>query len=96
MKRRRVPKHKALIIFKSEICTIKSIYRKKLNDGNYIVFLHFNEDPETYVVYVNNLELLKGFKKGDMVTIHVGNGGYFCIEKGNVAPQDGQIRIFEI
>lgn len=91
MKKRQFRK-KFLILFESKLCTIKSIYRKKLVNGRYVVYLQLNEISVGYMFYVDNLDLVKEFKRGDLITIHLGNGGYLCIEKGNKLPQDGTIR----
>lgn len=79
---------KNIILFKSDAVTIKSIYRKKLKNGKYVVHLRFNERVEPYSVKTDRLDCFKGMKKGELVTIHVGNGMYFAIEKGNKVPQD--------
>jgi len=92
VKRRYFRGRKFLILFDSKVLTIKSIYRKKIAKEKYIVFLHFNETNEPYSCITNNIGLLKGLKKGDLVTLHVGNGGYVSIEKGDTIKQDGSIR----
>ena len=96
MNKRMKCRRKYLILFNSYVFTIKSIYRRKLDEGKYKVFLHFNETLEVYVVDVYNIELLKDFKKGDLVTFHVGNGGYASIEKGDTISKDGKIKTCEI
>ena len=87
---------KYLILFESRALTIKSIYRKKVLDGKYSIYIRFNEIAERYTVLTDNLKSVKGFKRGDLVTIHEGNGGYFSMEKGNTVPKDGKIRYCEI
>lgn len=95
MRKRRFPKRKYLIIFNSYLYTIKSIYRKKIEE-EYVVYLHFNETSESYAINVADIENMKGFKKGDLVTLHAGNGGYVCLEKGNMLPEDGKIKVAEV
>ena len=87
---------KCLILFNSKALTIKSIYRKKIVDGRYDVYLRFNEIEERYIVKKYNIDRFKDFKRGDLVTIHEGNGGYFAIEKGNTVPQDGSILSLQV
>jgi len=85
-----------IILFKSDAVTIKSIYRKKLKNRKYVVYLRFSEKTERYSVKTDDVEDFKGMKKGELVTIHVGNGSYFAIEKGNNVSQDGSVRYCEI
>ena len=85
-------KRKYLILFTAEALTIKSIYRQKLKDGKYNVHIRFCERVESYTFNVEKIDWAEGFKKGEIVTLHEGNGGYYCIEKGNTVPQDGSIR----
>ena len=87
---------KNIILFKSDAVTIKSIYRKKLENGKYVVYLRFSEKTERYSVKTDDVDCFKGMKKGELVTIHVGNGRYFAIEKGNTVSQDGRVRYCEI
>ena len=87
---------KLLILFESKTVTIKSIYRKKLVSGRYKVYLRLNEISESYLFNVENLDFVKEFKRGDLITLHLGNGDYISIEKGNKLPQDGTIRTCEI
>lgn len=87
---------KLLILFESKIVTIKSIYRKKLVSGRYTVYLRLNETSEGYMFNVESLDFAKELKRGDLITLHIGNGGYISIEKGNTLPQDGTIRTYEI
>ena len=95
MKKRQFRK-KFLILFESKTFTIKSIYRKKLGNGRYVVYLQLNETSAGYMFYVDNLDFIKEFKRGDLITLHLGNGGYISIEKGNKLPQDGTVRTCEI
>jgi len=92
MKPQRFQKRKYLILFTAEALTIKSIYRQKQKDGKYNVHIHFCEKTDHYVFNVERIDWAEGLKKGDVVTLHEGNGGYYCIEKGNTVPQDGSIR----
>lgn len=96
MRKRRFPRRKYLIIFNSYLYTIKSIYRKKVKEGKHVVYLHFNETSESYAINVEDIANMKEFKKGDLVTLHAGNGGYVCLEKGNTLPEDGKIKVAEI
>ena len=96
MKKRRFPKRKYLIIFNSYLYTIKSIYRKKIAEGKHVVYVRFNETSESYAINVKDLENMKGFKKGDLVTLHAGNGGYILLEKGNTLPENGKIKVAEV
>lgn len=94
--KRRIWRPKCLILFKSRALTLKSIYRKKLSDGQYNIYLRFNEIDDHYIVPTDSLDLVKDFKRGDLVTIHEGNGGYFAIEKGNTVPQEGSILSLQV
>lgn len=94
--KRRFPRRKYLILFNSYLYTVKSIYRRKMPDGKLLVCLRFNETKEQYRAQVEDVNLVAGIKKGDLVTIHVGNGGYMCIEKGDKMPKDGQIMSCEV
>ncbi|MBE5813065.1 MAG: hypothetical protein E7314_05370 [Clostridiales bacterium] len=96
MKKRIRRRMKCLILFNSRALTIKSIYRKKIVDGRYDVYIRFNEIEERYIVPTYKIERFKYFKRGDLVTIHEGNGGYFAIEKGNTVPQDGKILSLQV
>lgn len=91
VRKRKIPKRKCLILFNSYLYTVKSIYRRRLTDGNYIVYLRFNQPSEPVVARVKNISLVAGIKKGDLVTVHLGNGGYVIIEKGDKVPKDGKI-----
>ena len=95
MKKRRFPKRKYLIIFNSYLYTVKSIYRRKLPSGKHVVYLRFNETNEQYAAKVADIGLVAGIKKGDTVTLHVGNGGYMCIKKGNHMPKEGKVMCCE-
>ena len=88
MKQRHIWK-KLVILFKSEVVTIKSIYKKKWTKGRFRVYLKFNETSEAYSFVVCDLDFIKGFKRGDLITLHIGNHDYISIEKGNTLPQDG-------
>ncbi len=94
--KRKFPRRKYLILFNSYLYTVKSIYRRKMTDGKLLVCLRFNETKEQYRAQVEDVNLVAGIKKGDLVTIHVGNGGYMCIEKGDKMPKDGQIMSCEV
>lgn len=94
--KRRFPRRKYLILFNSYLYTVKSIYRRKMPDGKHLVSLRFNETKEQYRAQVDDLTLVKDIKKGDQVTIHLGNGGYMCIEKGDKMPKNGQILSCEV
>lgn len=96
MKKNTRQSQKYLILFESKALTIKSIYRKEVFKGKYNVYIRFNEMTERYTVITDNLKSVKGFKRGDLVTIHEGNGGYFSMEKGNTVPQDDKIKYCEI
>jgi hypothetical protein len=65
-------------------------------DGSHIVSLRFNETKEQYRAKVEDITLVAGIKKGDQVTLHVGNGGFICIEKGDKMPRDGKIMSCEV
>ena len=94
--KKHIRRMKGLILFKSRALTIKSIYRKKIFDSRYDVYLRFNEIDERYIVPTYTINRFKDFKRGDLVTIHEGNGGYFAIEKGNTVPQDGKILSLQV
>ena len=79
---------KCFMPFESQLLTLKSVYRKKLPDENYNVYLRFYETNKRYILMMNNLEAVKDFRRGDKITLHIGNGGYFAIEKRNTVPQD--------
>lgn len=95
MKKRHICK-KLVILFKSNTFTIKSLYRKKLPSGRYKVYLRLNETSEAYLFYVDNLDFIKELRRGDLITLHVGNGGYISVEKGNKLPQDGTTRACKV
>ena len=94
--KKHIRRMKYLILFNSRALTIKSIYRKRIGDRRYDVYLRFNEISEQYVLPTYKIERFKDFKRGDLVTIHEGNGGYFAIEKGNTVPQDGKILSLQV
>jgi len=94
--KKRIRRMKGLILFESRALTIKSIYRKKIVDGRYDIYLRFNEIEERYIVPTYTINRFKDFKRGELVTIHEGNGGYFAIEKGNTVPQDGKILSLQV
>jgi hypothetical protein len=96
MKKNTRQSQKYLILFESKALTIKSIYRKKVFKGKYNIYIRFNEKAERYTILTDNLKWTKDFRRGDLVTIHEGNGGYFSIERGNTVPKDGKIRYCEI
>ncbi len=94
--KRRFPRRKYLILFNSYLYTVKSIYRRRLEDGKYQVYLRFNETKEQITTKLDDLSLLQGLKRGELVTVHLGNGGYMCIEKGDKMPKNGQILSCEV
>ncbi len=94
--KRRFPRRKYLILFNSYLYTVKSIYRRRLEDGKYQVYLRFNETKEQITTVLDDLSLLQGVKRGELITVHLGNGGYMCIEKGNKMPQNGRIMSCEV
>lgn len=94
--KRRFPRRKYLILFNSYLYTVKSIYRRRLEDGKYQVYLRFNETKEQITTKLDDPSLLQGLKRGELVTVHLGNGGYMCIEKGDKMPKNGQILSCEV
>lgn len=83
------------ILFDSKCFKIKSIYRKKAKNGTISqIYLRLEEDQNHYVFYdLDAIEYLEnlGLKRGDLITIHYGNGGYHRIEKGNTVPESAVI-----
>lgn len=89
-------KRKHLILFNSEVYTVKSVYRKKVAEG-INAYLKFYEGNYQFAFSSSEKEInnYSFIKKGTIVTLHIGNGGYFCIEKGENRPINGCVYAME-
>jgi hypothetical protein len=87
---------KHIILFNSYVCTVKSVYRKKLRDGTIKVFLSVLETDEKFIFNIKNNNDYKFLKKSVVITVHFGNDGYVYIQEGNKLPKNGQIYYAEI
>lgn len=81
---------KQIILFNSYVYTVKSVYRKKLRDGSIKVFLSILETGEKFIFVIETNDEFDFLKKGAIITVHLGNGGYACIEEGNKMPEKGK------
>ena len=82
---------KQIILFNSYVCTVKSVYRKRLRNGTIKVFLSILETDEKFIFNIKNNNEYRFLKKSAVITVHLGNGGYVCIQEGNKLPENGQI-----
>ena len=87
---------KQLILFNSHVYTVKSVYRKKLRDGTIKVSLCVLEENTRFIFDVEDIKKYKFLKKGAVITVHIGNGGYICIEEGKKLPEDAKIYCAEL
>lgn len=82
-----------LILFNSHLYTVKSVYLQKDKDG-VIIHLDFEEEGShkvTFLVREDEIDQLQFLKKGVLITVHIGNGGYVCVEEGTHLPEEGYI-----
>lgn len=87
---------KNIILFNSYVYTIKSVYRKKLRDGTIKVSLCVLEENTRFIFDIDDTNKYKFLKKGAVITVHLGNGGYICIEEGKKLPEDKKIYCAEV
>ena len=87
---------KQLILFNSYVYTVKSVYRKKLRDSTIKVFLTVLEKNEKFIFNVRDTINYKFLKKGTIITVHLGNGGYICIQEGKKLPENDSIYCSEV
>jgi len=87
---------KQVILFNSHVYTVKSVYRKKLRDGTIKVSLCVLEEDTRFIFDVKDTNKYKFLKKGAVITVHIGNGGYICIEEGKKLPRDNKIYCAEV
>ena len=73
---------KHVILFNSYVYTVKSVYRKKLRDGTIKVSLCVLEEDKKFIFNIKDTSKYKFLRKGAIITVHLGNGGYICIEEG--------------
>lgn len=78
-----------LILFKSRVLTVKSVYRKKLGSDKVRIYLTFFETNEKIFFQNNKIDYYKFLKKGTVTTLHLGNGNYKFIEEGIHLPEKG-------
>ena len=92
MNKKRLAHQRHLILFESELLTVKSVYRKKEKD-KIIVYLKFLEKNSGIVVPIDykDLDLYSFLRKGKTITVHFGNGGYCAIQDGDHTPKNGGI-----
>lgn len=87
---------KHVIIFKSHVYTVKSVYRKKLCDGTIKVSLCVLEEEKRFIFNIYDANKYKFLKKGALITLHIWNGEYICIEEGKKQPKDDKIYYAEV
>ena len=87
---------KQVILFNSHVYTIKSVYRKKLRDSTIKVSLCVLEEDTRFIFDIEDTNKYKFLKKGAVITVHIGNGGYICIEEGKKLPRDNKIYCAEV
>lgn len=78
-----------LILFKSRVLTVKSVYRKKLDGDKVRIYLTFFETNEKIFFQEEQIDYYKFLKKGTVVTLHLGNGNYKFVEEGIHLPEKG-------
>ena len=87
---------KHVILFNSYVYTVKSVYRKKLRDGTIKVSLRILEEDKKFIFDIKDINEYKFLKKGAVITVHLGNGGYVCIQEGKKLPENEQIYYAEV
>ena len=87
---------KQVILFNSYVYTVKSVYRKKLRDGTTKVSLCVLEETTRFIFDIEDNNKYKFLKKGAVITVHIGNGGYICIEEGKKLSEDDKIYCAEV
>ena len=87
---------KQVILFNSHVYTVKSVYRKKLRDSTIKVSLYILEEDTRFIFDIEDTNKYKFLKKGAVITVHIGNGGYICIEEGKKLPRDNKIYCAEV
>ena len=87
---------KHVILFNSYVYTVKSVYRKKLRDGTIKVSLRILEEDKKFIFDIKDINEYKFLKKSAVITVHLGNGGYVCIQEGKKLPEDEKIYYAEV
>lgn len=87
---------KPIILFNSHVYTVKSVYRKKLRDDTIKVFLTVLETDRKFLFDIEDNNEYKFLKKGAIITIHLGNGRYICIQEGKKLPENDSIYYAEV
>lgn len=87
---------KHVILFNSYVYTVKSVYRKKLRDGTIKVYLCVLEEDKKFIFDIKDTNKYKFLRKGAIITVHLGNGGYICIEEGKKLPEGEKIYCAEV
>ena len=89
---KRLAHHRHLILFKSELFTVKSVYRKKEKD-KIVIYLKFFENNNGIVIPISykDINFYNFLRKGQTITVHLGNGGYCVIQDGDHRPENGEI-----
>lgn len=87
---------KQLILFNSYVYTVKSVYRKKLRNSTIKVFLTVLEKDEKFIFNVRDANNYKFLKRGAIITVHLGNGGYICIQEGKKLPENDSVYYSEV
>ena len=82
--------------FNSHVYTVKSVYRQKLRDATIKVSLCVLEEATRFIFDIEDTNKYKFLKKGAIITLHIGNGGYICIEEGKKLPEDDKIYCAEV
>lgn len=80
----------------SLVVSLKFVYRKKLRDSTIKVFLTVFEEDRKFIFDVKDINKYKFLKKGAIITVHLGNGNYACIQEGNKLPENESMYYAEV